>query len=478
MDTSSVKATIDFGDEVRPEAVASPSTPPTRRQGSEPRQSLAGKLAYGGLLLFIVTYYIRPSDWLPLAGNFPFAKITAFFAVAGFALVLVERRGISDLPKEMFVLVLLLGHLCLAVPFAYWRGGSFEVISEFWKVVLVALSLPIAVNTRARLRKLLYVQAAAVSIMALLVATGVGGVVQTEAGKRAVGVLGGVFENPNDFAFNVALAFPLCFAFLLMTSKPSRKAPWALGLVLMGYTVMTTLSRAGLIALLVGAVMALWEFGAKGRRLYLIVIAAMVGAALLMGGQPGRYNDRLETIFDPDQDPTGSAQERRDLFYRSIDVTLEHPILGVGPGNFQEATLMWRETHNTYTQLSSEGGIPALLFFLVILRLAFVRIRRTQKLVPRKSELSLLASALRASLAAFVVGALFSSVAYQFFPYYLIGFASAMHRIALAEQEQQSSQTLAEGRSPLNGAESRALKVLGLPAEVEEEELGVRKAGD
>jgi len=58
------------------------------------------------------------------------------------------------------------------------------------------------------------------------------------------------------------------------------------------------------------------------------------------------------------------------LFLRSIQLTFEHPILGVGPGEFMDAEAeeaavagkkaMWHFTHNSYTELSSETGLPGL----------------------------------------------------------------------------------------------------------------------
>ncbi len=447
MGTLGVKATIGLDNEPRQGVLAPASTLLSPKHGLELGRSWAGKLAYASLLLFVIMYYTRPYEWYPVAASIHFGKITAFFALAGFALVLLERGGVLDLPKEMIVLVLLFGHLCLTIPFASWRGGSFEVVAiGFSKVVLITVSLSIIVTTKVRLRKLVFVQAAAVTAMAMLAATGRSRPVLPDViGNRVTGVLGGVFENPNDFAFIIALAFPLCFAFMLRTSSPLRKAFWVVGLVLMAYMVMTTYSRAGLIALVVGAGVTLWEFGVKGRRHHLILLTALAGILLFFVGHPANYADRVKSIFDPDQDLTGSAQARQDLFYRSIETTLEHPLLGVGPGNFENISGTWRETHNTYTQLSSEGGIPALLLFLIILRLAFSKVRLAKRIVPRQSELGLLASALRASLASFAVGAVFSSAAYQFFPYFLIGFASAAYQIALLEQRHQSPPTVAQG---------------------------------
>jgi O-antigen ligase/polysaccharide polymerase Wzy-like membrane protein len=437
MGTLGVKATIGLDNKATQRALAPAANFRLPAQGLEPGQSWTGKLAFGGSWLFIVFYYIRPPDWYPPAAIIPLGKITALLALGGFALVLLERGGVLHLPKETIAVVLLFVHLCLTIPFAVWRGGSFQVVvMEFSKVVLIVVSLVVVITTMARLRKLLFVQAAAVTAMAIFAATGRSRLLlPNEAfGDRVKGAEGGLFENPNDLAFIVALTFPLCFAFMLTAKGWLRKAFWAVGLVLMVYTVMITYSRGGLIAMAVGAAVTLWEFGVKGRRYHLILLTALAGIFLIVAGSPANYADRVKSIFDPDSDPTGSSQARRDLFYQSVDITKQHPLLGVGPGNFQVISGTWHATHDSYTQLSAEGGIPALLLFVLILMWAFSNVRLVQKIVPRESELGLLASALRASLASFVVGALFSSVPYQFFPYILFAFATAAYQIALHEQ--------------------------------------------
>lgn len=448
MGTLGVKATVGFDNEASQRALAPANTFLSPPQGLEPGESWAGKLAYGGTLLFVIMYYIRPSDWYPPAAIIPLGKITALLALGGFALLLLERGGVLKLPKEMIVLVLLFAQLCLTVPFAFWRGGSFQiVVMEFSKVVLITVSVVVVITTLARLRKLLFVQAAAVTAMAILAATGRSRLLLPHEafGDRVKGAQGGLFENPNDLAFIVALTFPLCFALMLKTSRPLRKAFWAVGLVLMVYTVMITYSRGGLIALVVGAAVTLWEFAVKGRRHYLILLTALAGIFLVFAGSPANYADRVKSIFDPDSDPTGSSQARRDIFYQSVEMTRQHPLLGVGPGNFEVLSGTWHVTHDSYTQLSSEGGVPALLLFLIILKLSFSRVRLAQKIVPRQSELGLLLSALRASMASFVVGALFSSAPYQFFPYILFGFVSAAYQIALLQRRHELPPTLAQG---------------------------------
>jgi hypothetical protein len=93
------------------------------------------------------------------------------------------------------------------------------------------------------------------------------------------------------------------------------------------------------------------------------------------------------------KDDVGEAFESREmrmaLFWASIDATVHHPLLGVGPNCFQfyQADLaasqgqrgMWHETHNTYTQISSDCGIPAFIFYISGALMGFSMLRRASK---------------------------------------------------------------------------------------------------
>jgi O-antigen ligase len=76
-------------------------------------------------------------------------------------------------------------------------------------------------------------------------------------------------------------------------------------------------------------------------------------------------------------------------------MTLQHPLFGVGAGQFsiqawearrkQGLSNLYNETHNTYTQVSSELGIPAFILFLGVLVSSFSAMRSVTKL--RSSKL-------------------------------------------------------------------------------------------
>jgi O-antigen ligase len=198
------------------------------------------------------------------------------------------------------------------------------------------------------------------------------------------------------------------------------------------YTVFLTGSRGGFIALVTTAAVFLWEFAVRGRRRYLLVLAGLAGAVLWLSSN-GMLADRLNGTFNSQEDVASaydSAQARQDLFWRSVEVTKEHPLFGVGPGNFQELSGSWHVTHNAYTEMSSEGGMPALILYVLILWFGFKNVRATKRFGWGQKELVVLAGSLQASLAGYVVGSVFASTAYQFFPYLLVAYTTALFSIA------------------------------------------------
>jgi len=387
--------------------------------------------AYFWLLLFITLYFLRPEEWIPGLAVIPVEKITGLLALAGFGLgLLASTQRFRHMPRETLYLILLFGQLCLTIPFALWRGGSFRVVFFlFVKVVLISIAIALAVDNWPQLRRLLFVQACAVPILAAAALLRH----QTDKEGRLVGV-GHAFDNANDFSFLMSLTLPLCFAFLLSTRSLMAKAAWALGMATMGAAIVLTASRQGLVTAAISLGFCLWEFGVKGRRLYLVLLAMVVAVGVLGVARPGRLMKRVASTFGKaDSSTYESTQIRGAMLKQSLVTALKHPLFGVGPGNFVVISGFWRVAHNSYTEMAAEGGLPALILFLMILYRGLANMRGVKRLADKKSDIKLLATALQASLVTFVIGGLFSSWEYQYMPYLLVAYSTAFYRIAGAK---------------------------------------------
>lgn len=397
------------------------------------KEKRGSKLAFRALLLFSFLYYARPEDVIPGMAAIPVGKIVGGIALIGLIAGLLGKKAKTKFPLELKLLLLLFAHLILTIPFAFWRMGALStVFDKFSKGVIVALLVALVVQTVDELRKLLWVQAAAVAFMVLLT-----DLVHPAQGGRMGGLLGGIFENPNDLAINIAINWPLCLAFLFAARGALRKGLWGLGLLAMLYAVVATYSRSGSIALLVSLTVCVWEFAIRGKRLHLLIVAGIlaIGGASVMVATP-HYLTRMKSIVQGDiqgAGDRGSWEARRELLDQSIGLTMRHPLLGVGPGNFPAATGTWRVVHNTYTEFGAEAGLPAVFLFCMILMLSFRNIRRVRKsaLYRENPQVQLFASAMWASLAAYLVGAAFASTEYTLFPYYMMAYTSALYRLTI-----------------------------------------------
>ncbi|HZP64088.1 MAG TPA: O-antigen ligase family protein [Terriglobales bacterium] len=398
---------------------------------SEPVENTRTSFAYRVMLVFSFLYYFRPGDVIPHLSSVPLAKITG--AVAVLALIFGSKnQRISKLPAEVKLIAVMFVWMVLIIPFSSWRMGSINVVFfEFSKALIIAVTLTLTVSRFSELKLLVLMQASGVALM-----TFASIIVNHRFSGRLAGIGDSLLSNPNDLALNVAINWPLCLAFFIGAKRAAARVFWGVSLLAMAYAVLQTYSRSGFLALILGGVVCLWEFAIRGRRLHML-IATVLCLLLAVGLSPNNYGKRLATLVghrergDKDR---GSAEARENLLLDSLEVTATHPFVGVGPGNFDSYTRTWRVTHNTYTELSSECGVPALVMFLILLRMAFRNVGRVRKskLYDRNSEVRLLSSALFATLCAYLLGAFFSSTAYQLFSYYMVTYTILLYKVALA----------------------------------------------
>jgi putative inorganic carbon (HCO3(-)) transporter len=274
-------------------------------------------------------------------------------------------------------------------------------------------------------------------------------------------MLGGSYSNPNDLALAIVISLPLCLALLFLTKSRVWKGAWALSIIAMIYVVLLTGSRGGFLSLVTVTAVCLWELAIRGRRRYLLVVAILVGM-ILWQSSSGMLSRRLKGTFDFQEDTASSyesAQERQALLWRSVEITKEHPLFGIGPGNFPIISGSWHVTHNSFTEMSSEGGMPAFVLYVLILWCAFKNIKAIKRFSSRDGESILLARVLHASLAGYVIGSLFSSEAYQLLPYFLVAYTTTLFWVAkrsasYSDDHKSVSQATAEKEICANTTES------------------------
>jgi O-antigen ligase len=409
-------------------------------------------LAFRALVAFTIVLFVRPQDLLPFLEPFHLADVTGIFAVVA---LIAGRMGrgapISRLSFELMAVVALGATMLATAPFSIWPGGSVGVFTDLFSKVIVVFALLInTVTTRARFEKLVNVVVLSTSYVAVRAVIDYGkGVNVIEDGRVHGG--GGLFGNPNDMALNMVAFLPLAVALALRLNGGKRwlRLVALIGVPALGAAIVFSKSRAGTIGLVAMLFVLIYQM----RRLRpgvaaVVIVAALASVPLL----PQSFTDRMSSIFNPEEDPTGSREARKRLLRDGYRAFLENPVVGLGAGQFQNyrpevREEPWRETHNAVLQVAAEMGTPGLVIFLIIIGSGFAaalracailrRVRRRRR--PREPDpgrfhrepLELYAAALIASLAGWFVAAMFASVAYYWTLYLVLGLAATLRDIAV-----------------------------------------------
>ena len=413
-------------------------------------------ISYAGLFLFTAVLYFRPYEYLPVPATLAF-WLAMLTLAAYFPSQLAAEGNLTARPREVKLLLLLCALALLSVPFAISPGEAWETFNDpFLKVVLMFLVIVNVVRTPLRLDGLLWL-GLAVSCMLC-----VGAIREYRAGNfsvegyRIAGSIGGMFGNPNDMALHLVTVVPLAFGLFMRTRRALAKILYFACVVLFAGGIVVTYSRGGFLGLVAVVFVLAWKLG-RGRRV-VVTAAAVFAVLLLLAAAPGNYMERVASSVGLGADLVGSSSMRKQLFWRSLFTTLHNPVFGIGMGNFHTVSIREQESHNAYTQVSAEMGLAAMavyiLFLLSPLR-SLLRIERATFAERRRDRTFYLAVALQASLAGYMVSSFFASVAYQWYVYYLVGYAVALRRIVATDAERAAARAAGTGDAAHDGSAAR-----------------------
>src|SRR5215510_4643774 len=402
------------------------------------------RFAFGLLYLFTLLLYVRPNDLIPAMGAFPMAKIVAIIAPLAYiyAQYMLGKPFIKwTIEVKMVIVMLLLA--VMFTPFAMSPGDSVTTLKEvFIKTVTIFILIIGVVNTRERLHAMIKLTALCGAWLAVFAIKSYATGNFTMKGDRIEGLVGGMFGNPNDLAAALNMLIPLAVALALMSAGAMRLL-YAVCALLLVCGVLVTFSRSGFITLAAVSGVMLWKFGRGSRPS--MVLATLVVSVLLLSVFSGAYRSRLMTILDPNTDASGSAQERITLLERGIDLTIRHPIIGLGMGNFHIYSIREKVAHNGYVETAAELGLIGLLAYLIIILAPLRGLAKTERERVKpgaRSDLDAkyMSIGLQAALIAYMINSFFLSIQYLWYLYYAAGFAVALRLIYAAERAAQANE--------------------------------------
>lgn len=355
--------------------------------------------------------------------------------VFGFALVWLAARGLS-------MWSLLDADLALPV-----------VVDETQQMIVLFLVTPVV----ASLRKF---HAAATAATACLVALAALALIQTSLGdavtfggltSTATRELGGLTArhagpglapDANFWARNLILFIPLSLSLAMDQRLPWRRMMYGAAAAVLLAELMFTQSRGALLALPVAVIVWTFLLGRRYRRYLAVVVLLVVGLLALPG-----VGSRLATLGDPGQAGTGAGDGslvlRAYALRTGLAMFADHPVAGVGPGNFERVQDDYARRlgtpvaepvapHNSYLQMAAEGGLPVLLAWMamygcaVFLGLRAFLIASRINHGPSPSSAMLLTAGVIAGLIGWAVASVFLHLAELRVLLVMIGLAAAL----------------------------------------------------
>lgn len=271
--------------------------------------------------------------------------------------------------------------LCLFVdvPFSVWRGGSAILLSSYIRRSYVSFFyISTFVTSVRRCRSLMLVNIACAALTIIYCYS-----FGSDSDGRFSIPNSPFFANANDLAVQLLLGITQ-FAFLFYERGMVKKGFGALGILLSCMYLLRTGSRGTVLAGVCYVGVFFFLARDKVRFLVCAMFIVILGAAVSPSAPLHRLMLSLsdkEAQSSEDWSAIGSAMQRKELLKRSVVETLRHPFFGVGPGQFAVAVAGekaakgewadWLGTHNSYTQISSECGIPAFICYVSLILLCF-----------------------------------------------------------------------------------------------------------
>ena len=391
-------------------------------------------VSFFGLFLFMFFIYFRPYELSPHLDVF---KNSAFW-IAVFTITIFlpthlgmdkKRRGRE---REVVLIILLALAALLSIPGSLDVDWAWTSWIEYAKVVVMFVVMVNVVRTEKRLKALIFLALVASCVMASAAVNDYRLGRLLESGLRIEGVIGGLFSNPNDLALHLVTMIPLAVGLLFASKGPLKKLIFAGCAILFITGVVATFSRGGFVGLVCIMAALAWKLARKNRILFAIGGLALVLVVVVAG--PGGYKSRVTEGTD------ASAVARTGELKRSIFLMSRHPLFGLGMNNFILFSNTSHASHNAYTQVGSELGIPAMVIYIMFLFTPLKRLGKVRQQLgsaQARGRFFYLSVGVEASLIGYMVTSFFLSVAYLWYVYFLVGYAIALRRLVEEQAEIQ-----------------------------------------
>jgi len=423
---------------------------------------------YYALLIYIYLFCTRLPELVP---QIRLALAMTVIMLAG--LFATGRGGDLFQTKLGRIFVAFAVWTAVCVPTSVWMGGSVDVLKGTVQAVLFVGFIFAFARTLPEIKHCMYSLGAAMGTVAVLSITmfrdsmidpntGIASVANAaptnpgEAEQRLGLFHSATLQDPNFMSLYLLIGLPFLWLGV-------RRGSWftkILFLLLMPPVLIAighSGSRMALILFAAGLIMFLAWATMKERGIVLASVVVLI--AMIVPVLPQTTINRFTTLFHGKQD-TFESQEAADsanvrllLLWRSLVMTAQHPIFGVGPGQFavaedQQAKSegkergIWYYTHNAYTETSSEAGIVGAVLYIMAIVTSYKGLNAIRKKGPTP-EIREMAKAMQLSMWMVILGGLFLTIGFGGVPFVIMGMSGAF-KMAVARVTEKDQPALAE----------------------------------
>jgi len=274
---------------------------------------------------------------------------------------------------------------------------------------------------------------------------GFGGWLAQVSGSSSSHRLTGPYDNPNAYAQVLAVIVPLAIDRFLNERNLPMRVLAGLAAGLSALAVVFTYSRGGFLALFFA--LGIYIVLRRPNFIFLVVVLAL--AIGLIQFLPDTYSSRLVTLFQlvPSQNALVTDPSLRGRTSENVAawrMFLDHPILGVGIGNYGlnyqdysreiglDPRISSRTPASLYMELLAEQGLVGITVFATLLALIFRELYSARKnfQLSGMRDQAFMVAALFAGLAGYLFSAINKNSAYSNAFWVIVGIALAAGQVA------------------------------------------------
>jgi O-antigen ligase len=393
------------------------------------------------LLFYLFMEYARPQVLLPFLGLLHLSGI--LIVLLGLSILSSGKIQLKE--KQTTLFMFLLGLMVVHGPIAVNNYWTLMIFISMMMNFIVYLSLIHFVDRPENFDRLLK---AWIGIHVFVAIVGI-----ARGGRGTGGFLG----DENDLCMTLNMIIPFTF-FLSFNETRKKKAIYLVLTCLFLFVIILTQSRGGFVGL-TATCLYCW-FRSKRKILTAFILGILALFAVVMA--PPTYWGEVRSITEEGVSK-GTGAERFYTWGIGWHMFLDHPIMGVGQGNFpyvfkkyefevtgsdepfRGRSVAGRAAHSIYVTLLSELGIIGTILFLLISYTSIKDLNYIKKGThkqdtkkPKEKEVKQynLALALEGSLVAYLVSGAFISTLYYPNFWILIGFILSFKNIVIHGIEQ------------------------------------------